>query len=466
MNVNCCDHKKEDIQVNKSADDVANFPRITQSETSLAYFKNRILYGYNEFNTSNNNNISGFSFSDLGKSWTDGGTIPLNPRGSNDGDPVIAVDKKGIFYYGQIGTEVIANNLEGVISVSTGIINPNNTITMNQPQVIGRGQNPSPNGSSQDKEWIAVGPDRNSQGDEALYVAWRDLTDNNSIRFSKYRTGQNLTQLIASKTIVAGGPNNSGAFIAVDSVGDIYIFYERRDNFAQIGQPNRSIRMIKSTDGGNTFPLNIQVSPFFPAAATTTGPCGRPSIGVDNSRQIRMNEFPHADIGPDGTIYVVWNAGTVVGATTFINVFLAYSQDQGNSWNQVNITNNSSFPFLPSVAANCEGAHIQYNRFNDPNEVGGVGDGTFGIFMRTFSLSDGLSEELMVSNQFSPVPITHPNPGIADCYIGDYNQIISGPGSCLLHSWGDNRNLLNGQINPNVFFKSTSSKKKHDGCCN
>ena len=185
VNVNCCDHKKEDIQVNKSADDVANFPRITQSETSLAYFKNRILYGYNEFNTSNNNNISGFSFSsDLGKSWTDGGTIPLNPGGSNDGDPVIAVDKKGIFYYGQIGTEVIANNLEGVISVSTGIINPNNTITMNQPQVIGRGQNPSPNGSSQDKEWIAVGPDRNSPGDEALYVAWRDLTDNNSIRFS------------------------------------------------------------------------------------------------------------------------------------------------------------------------------------------------------------------------------------------------------------------------------------------
>ncbi|HWO96705.1 MAG TPA: hypothetical protein VNM45_10280 [Bacillus sp. (in: firmicutes)] len=225
--------------------------------------------------------------------------------------------------------------------------------------------------------------------------------------------------------------------------------------------------MTKSTDGGNTFPINVQVSPLFSAAATTVGPCGRPSIGVDNTRQIRMNEFPHAAIGPDGTIYVVWNAGTVVGGTTFINVFLAYSQDQGNSWNQVNITNNSSFPFFPSVAANCEGAHIQYNRFNDPNRDGGVGDGTFGVFIRTFSLSNGVSEELMVSNQFSPVPITHPNPepNIADCYMGDYNQIISGPGSCLLHSWGDNRNLLNGQVNPNVFFKLTAPTKKRDCGC-
>ncbi|MED4287386.1 sialidase family protein [Priestia megaterium] len=451
-------------QVNNSADDVANFPRITQSETSLAYFKNRILYGYNDRNIANNR--SGFSFSsDLGKSWTDGGAIPSNPGGTNGGDPVIAVDKNGIFYYGQLGTEVIAGNVEGVISVATAIINPNNTITINLPQVVGRGQNPTPVSGDQDKEWIAVGPDRGSPGDEALYVAWRDLTNNNGIRFSKYRTGLNLTQLIPSKTIVTGGPtnNNSGAFIVVDSVGDIYVFYERREDSRVINTPNRSIRMTKSTDGGNTFPIDVPVSPPFAAAATDTTICGRPSIGVDNSRRIRMNEFPQASIGPDGTIYVVWNAGTIVGGTPFINVYLAYSQDQGKSWNQVNITNNSPFHFFPSVAANCEGAHIQYNRFNDPNGVGGVGDGTFGIFMRTFSLSNGVSKELMVSNQFSPVPITHPNPEPvgADCYMGDYNQLILGPGNCLLHSWGDNRNLLNGRINPNVFFKLTSPKKKN-----
>ncbi|MFB2347918.1 exo-alpha-sialidase [Priestia megaterium] len=424
-----------------------------QSETSLAYFKNLILYGFNDINE-NPNNLSGFSFSNnLGETWTDGGLISLKADGTNLGDPVIAVDSNGIFYYGQLGGEVRDGRLEGIISVSTGTFNAAGTIAMGLPQLVGRGQNPGiSKPGDQDKEWIAVGPDKNNPGNEALYVAWRDKTSNDSIRFSKYRTGQNLTEVIGSKNIVAGAPATSGAFIVVDSVGDIYVFYERRD-FGVIGVPNRSIRMTKSTDGGNTFPIDVQVSPLFAAAATTTDFCGRPTIGVDNTRRIRMNEFPHASIGPDGTLYVVWNAGTVAGTTTFINVFLAYSQDGGNNWNQVNITNNVSFPFFPSVTANCKGAHIQYNRFNDPNNVGNIGNGTFGIFMKTFSLNTGLSQERVISNPSSQVPITN-NFG---CYMGDYNQIISGPGSCLLHSWGDNRNIANGQPNPDVFFRLTSS---------
>lgn len=422
----------------------------TQSETSLAYFGDFILYGFNDLAT---NNFSGFAFSNnLGQTWTDGGSIPQNPGGLNRGDPVIAVDRNGIFYYGQVSGELIGGRQEGVISVSTGRFNANGTITMGFPQVVGRGQNPAgSNVGDQDKEWIAVGPDKNNPGNEALYVAWRDLTNNNSIRFSKYSTGQNLTQLIASKDIVNNGVLNSGAFIVIDSTGNIYVFYERVDNFFTIGQPNRSIRMVKSIDGGNTF-IDLPVSLPFAAAATTTLPCNRPSIGVDNARQIRMNEFPHASIGPDGTLYVVWNEGTVIGNTTFINVFLAYSQDGGNNWNEVNITNNISFPFFPSVIANCKGAHIQYNRFNDPNNVGGIGNGTFGLFMKTFSLNTGLSQERVISNAFSQVPITN-NSG---CYMGDYNQIIAGPGSCLLHSWGDNRNIVNGQPNPDVFFRLTS----------
>ncbi|PJZ17847.1 hypothetical protein CEW46_32050, partial [Bacillus cereus] len=90
----------KEVQVNNPASDVANFPRITQSETSLARFKDFILYGFNDLN--NPNNFSGFAFStDLGKHWTDG-SIPTIPGQSNGGDPTIAVDKKGIFYYGQI----------------------------------------------------------------------------------------------------------------------------------------------------------------------------------------------------------------------------------------------------------------------------------------------------------------------------------------------------------------------------
>lgn len=96
-----------------------------------------------------------------------------------------------------------------------------------------------------------------------------------------------------------------------------------------------------------------------------------------------------------------------------------------------------------------------------------MGDRTFGIFTKTFSPYTGLSEERMVSTQFSPVPETNPSPGgdVARCFMAEYNQVIAGPGSCLLHAWGDNRNTLNARINPDVFFRLTSSKKRHDCEC-
>ncbi|EJV69794.1 hypothetical protein BWGOE3_35140 [Bacillus mycoides] len=458
----------KEVQVNNPARDVANFPNITQSETTLAHFKDFILYGFNDIN--NTNSLSGFSFSsDSGKHWKESGTIPVNPGGVNEGDPVIAVDKKGIFYYGQLGGEVINGVFQGVISVSTGTINPNKTITMHPPQVVGRGQNPSATIGTQDKEWITVGPDRIRPGKEALYVVWTDFTTtggNSNIRFSKYTTGVNLQDLITDRDIIIPPNANTfvrGANLVVDKQGNIYVFYEEITNFLQLGQPNRTIRMRKSTDGGNTFPLNTDVvvsTTSFAPAANNVVQCGvdgagnpilRPVISV-GTQNIRNNEFPQASIGPNGTIYVVWNAGTIINGP--INIFLTFSENQGATWSPpVNITLGLPFAFFPSVATNADGAHIQYNRFNDPAGVGGVGNRTFGIFMKTFSVSKGLSLESVVSNPSSPVVTL-------TCYMGDYNQIITGPGHSLLHAWGDNRNTLNGQINPDVFFRKTDSKKK------
>ncbi|MEA1012933.1 MULTISPECIES: sialidase family protein [Bacillus] len=450
----------KEVQVNSRANDVANFPNIIQSETSLAHFKDFILYGFNDLNGTNS--VSGFSFSaDLGKHWRQTGTIPVNPGGFNDGDPVIAADRNGIFYYGQLSREVVNGVFQSVISVSTGTVNPNKTITMRPPQVVGRGQNPSANRGTQDKEWITVGPDRNRPGQEALYIVWTDFTTaggNARIRFSKYTTGVQLNPLITDRDIIIP-PNantfNRGANVVVDKQGNIYVFYEQITNFLTLGQPNRTIRMSRSTDGGNTFPLNVAVSPPFAAAANQVVLCDqqRPVIAVNAQNNIRNNEFPQASIGPDGTIYVVWNAGTVINGQTFINVFLAFSRNQGTTWSPpLNVTQDHfSFAFFPSVAANAKGAHIQYNRFNDPAGVGGIGNGTFGIFKKTFSLAKSLSPESVVSNPSSPV-------FTVSCYMGDYNQVVTGPRDSLLHSWGDNRNTLNGQPNPDVFFRKTESK--------
>ncbi|PEL62867.1 hypothetical protein [Bacillus toyonensis] len=477
----------KEVQVNNPAVDIASFPNITQSETSLARFKDFILCGFNDTNNATGvagaSSYSGFSFSkDLGKNWTDGGSIPANPGGQNFGDPSLAVDRNGVFYYSQIGDELIGGRQEGVITVSTGTISPNKTITMNLPQVVGRGQTPAASDpGNQDKAWITVGPDADNPGNEALYVVWTDFGPPNvgtKIRFSKFGTGVTLTPIIPSQTIVAGANAVFGAFPVVDKAWNIYVFYESRlpGTFAQLNTANRSIRMAKSIDGGNTFPINVQVSAgLFAAAATDVVPCGpanelRPVILTEQQRVIRMFEIPQAGIGPDGTIYVVWNQRRNIGGTTFIDVFLAYSQNGGNNWTQVNISNNLPHAFFPSVAVNKKGAHIQYNRFNDPNNVGGIGNGTFGVFMKTFSLHKGVSKvgkENMVSTKFSQVPNNHIpsggvfvnfDPRVFSCYMGEYNQVITGPGHSLLHAWGDNRNILNGQNNPDVFFRKTESK--------
>ncbi|MDD7794377.1 sialidase family protein [Clostridium sp. 'White wine YQ'] len=432
-------------QVNSTNEDINRKPRVTQSETSLARFRNFILFGFNDSNIPGN--FSGFAFSsDCGINWTDGGNLPQNPPWQNGGDPVIAVDSHGIFYYAELG--VLPNTEVGIIQISTGVVNPQTKrITMNTPFVAGEGTSPT---NFEDKEWMAVGPDP-SRGKfaEAIYLTWTDFSNNGTaIRFSKWVVGVTPTVLIASKTI---SPDNnvSGSFPVIGPDGTIYVFYEQITSGV-----NRVIRMVKSTDGGTTFSPPTTVANLKIAANNVLG-CGRPAIQVTPTKTIRSNEFPHAAIGPDGMLYVVFNSGT--GNTLpqpAINIYLAYSRDKGVTWVIRQITGNTAYAFMPSVIADNRGAHIQYSRFDGTS---GVGNGRFALFMRTFNIRRGLSAERMVSTVFSLVPDTNPNfdPGVANCYMGDYNQIIRGPGCSLYHGWGDNRNDIYNGNNPDVFFIQT-----------
>lgn len=153
----------------------------------------------------------------------------------------------------------------------------------------------------------------------------------------------------------------------------------------------------------------------------------------------------------------MWNDGVNLDIPGSIDIYLAYSRDRGENWEVVQVTNGPAHAFMPAVAADANGAHVQYSRFGGEQ---GVGDGTFALFMKAFSVEGGLGEERMVSSVFSPVPQNQPqnfDPGIAGCYMGDYNQIVPGPGLSLLHSWSDNRNSPEGN-NPDVFFIQTASR--------
>lgn len=433
-------------QVNSVAKDINANGRIDQSETSLAYYKNFVAFGYND--ASNTPNATGFSYSnDGGNTWVDTSGVPSIANNANRGDPVLSVDSKGIFYFAHLGAPLGTNNLfiqlsVGEINKSTAAINFGTPIRISDPAAI-----------NDDKPWVTVGPDFNRPKNESVYVVWTNLTTNR-LRFSKLSVGPNPQVLIAPIDITTTG-SPLGANVTVDQNGVIYVIYLDR---TAAGVPGRAIRMVRSTDGGFTFTNPILVSNVTIAgtAVVSDGRFNRDVIQVTTAKNIRILEFPSVSIGPDGVIYVVWTDGRNQ-PTTGDDIYLAYSSNRGDNWNIIQATNNIAHEFFPSVAADCHGAHIQYARFNSSNGTIGIGDQTFALFKKTFSLQNGLGPESMVSTVFSRVLSNNPSTtGFGNLYMGDYNQVIIGPGNTLLHAWGDNRNDPNGN-NPDVFFIQTRS---------
>ncbi|MDQ8739411.1 DUF11 domain-containing protein [Paenibacillus sp. LHD-38] len=441
-------------QVNNPAQDTAAPDNnITQSETSLAAFGPFILFGFNDSNQAITDNFSGFAFSsDGGSTWSDCGSMPQNPNVGNFGDPVIAVDSQGVFYYAHLGIDFTPDPPHSFIQISTASVNLlTRLLEIRNPFVAGEGSPGDPE-SFQDKEWITVGLDPSRPGQQSLYVTWTEfpsaLFAATRLRFAKWTTGCDPQPLIASKDVTIGSTpvlNIQGSFPVSDNSGNLYIFYE------QFGD-GLSISVVKSTDGGQTFLNPVSTGgAISPVIAINTISCNRRAIVVSAAKAIRMNEFPHAAVGPDNTLYVVWNSFDSPGN---YSIRLAFSTNGGVNWTVRTITTTTTHEFFPSVAANALGAHIQYNRFLDPDNVGGVGNGTFALFKRSYDrLTDTISPETRLSTADSLVPDTNPNfdSALAGCYMGDYNQIIAGPGTTLLHGWSDNRNGTNGN-NPDAFF--------------
>ena len=102
-------------QVNDPAQDSASgvFPHITQSETTVARFDTFVVFGFNDTNNAFNggNTFTGYAFSsDSGVTWSDCGNPPKGSLlAEDDGDPVLAVDSNGIFYFARIATATSEN---------------------------------------------------------------------------------------------------------------------------------------------------------------------------------------------------------------------------------------------------------------------------------------------------------------------------------------------------------------------
>ena len=447
------------VRVNDPSLDTHQPDQTTQSETAVAVAGSNVVVGYNDSQLTlqpfllASANLTGFSYSSNGgTSFTDGGGLPLTPEFINFGDPWLATDRNGTFYFSQLQFDYFNFNLDiGVAKSSNG------GQTWSQPQPITR-----PTFDvlySGDKDAMAVGPDPSLKTRDNVYVAWDDF----SIDFSTCTdvSCPVLYGLPVARSIDGGATwqvtyadrfasdidtgcsfqQYIGALPIVDpKSGDVFVAAERfavNDPTCEGGSFTTDISIFRSTDGGQTFGPRVKiadVTPSFPNGVLKLAP----------SQYIRNLELPTAAF-LNNALYVAWNDGTSGNS----HVRLAKSTNAGSSWSLSWATQGSNDEFQPALSGDNQ-LHLLYYSRNSNN--------TLDTIVANSSNGSGFVARRVTSQSFPGVS-TFPqfDPIIAFTYMGDYIANVS-DGSHQYFAWGDNRDKVtnflwpNGRNDPNVYF--------------
>jgi hypothetical protein len=208
-----------------------------------------------------------------------------------------------------------------------------------------------------DKEWVAVDPNDSNK----VYLVWSIFTGlvTSRLLFSRSLDG-GQTWSFPPTTITEtfdGEINIQGSANIVDNEGNIHVTWV---NFG-----DNQIRYAKSTDSGASFSAPMDVAPIDPIPRyLPNGNYRTPTmtmLDVDNTQGNRS-----------GSLYVTW-ADISLGDG---DIFLAYSHDNGGSWQgpiRVNNDNESNGidQFFPAVSVSDEGwVHVTfYDRRNDTDNT-------------------------------------------------------------------------------------------------
>jgi hypothetical protein len=130
-------------------------------------------------------------------------------------------------------------------------------------------------------------------------------------------------------------------------------------------------------------------------------------------------------------------------------IFLSFSRDGNVTWSSPQVisgtvaSDHMSDRFQPWLAADASGLHAMwYERVKGTSEDVLRTDKE-DLTLATPTLAPIAGAETQISATTFPVIQTNPNqdPIIANCYMGDYNNIIS-TGTSRYVTWGDNRNTV------------------------
>jgi hypothetical protein len=412
------------VRVNDRAQD-ENPSLTTQSETAIALFGQTIVLGWNDIGQFlKTGSLTGYGVSaDGGRTFRDRGVIPPVRGGANLGDPDIAVDSQGNFYFSQISLDADGIAFIGVAKSTDG------GLTFSPP--ISASWNVSGPDSFQDKEFI-VADNTGGRFDGNVYVSWTRFTAQGSqIFFARSTDGGRRFE----KSIALSSPGHfvQGSIPRVGPGGEVYVAW--RDFNAP------GIRISKSMDGGVTFGAdgvdNTLVSKIeFIGEDAPPGTCE--SRRILNGYIDAGFEFPGLAVNPlNGAVYVTYNSNPPGIDQT--DIYFARSSDGGRSWSEperVNDDRTTTDQWMPAmtVAPNGTLAIIWYDRRLDPNNL------KFDVYMAVSH--DGGRTWLpnrRVTTVSSDVPPLGPSfDRVRPCYMADYNDIAADHENFYI-VWGDNR---------------------------
>jgi hypothetical protein len=413
------------VRVNDRAQD-ENPSLTTQSETAVATFGSNVVVGWNDvgqfFQTAS---LTGYGYStDGGRTFTDGGVIPPPPGGANLGDPDVAVDSRGTFYFSQISIDADGVAFIGVAKSTDG------GRTFSRP--VSASWSVSGPDSFQDKEFITA-DGTGGPFDGNVYVSWTRFSSQGSqIMFARSSDGGRSFE----RAIALSPPGHfvQGSIPRVGPNGEVYVAWR---DFNTPG-----IFVSKSTDGGRTFGAD---------GVSNVQAAGIEFIGQDAPRATCQGrrilngyidagfEFPSMAVSPgNGEVYIVYNSNPP--GVDQADVYFVRSSDGGRSWSEpvrLNDDRTTSDQFMPAVAVAEDGtvAAIWYDRRNDSKNL------KMDIYMARSH--DGgrtwLPNERVTTTMFDVPPLGPNFDVVRPCYMGDYIDIAADAQNFYL-IWGDNRN--------------------------
>ncbi len=514
----------DNVQVNNPALDHIQifegfrpFVLTTESETSVRAFGRNVVATYNSSagvhfipNPSGPGLVAdrlfltGFSSStDGGHTWKSGFMPPLPGSIFTFGDPALDIDRRGNFYFANLGAD------------ATGA----STVQFNKSTDGGRTFSPAvvvQQDDGSDKDWIAVGPDPQHPQRDNVYVTWTSFQASGAqLRLGRsIDGGATWTVSIVYAPSPDPDPTHPQEFIqstnpVVDHfTGRLYIPFLHFSNADQ-----DFIQILFSDDGGATFQFvkfNIPGAPDATLLPITQAghlaECGvaiqqpptGPPVFVPNTRltvhagpnvggsltglprwvnATRILTQPALD-ARRGFLFLAWANSTSTSfgdPTSHSNILAMQSRNGGRTWSAPVAVNShqDTQNVMPAVSISDDGQNVYALYFTqhgdesmDVNLAKSEDGGHFDVNRVTST-----SVRLAPSN--SPLPtVTNPfattnyDRVIAQCYtLGEYLSVVEQSGT-VYALWGDSRNLLqqpvnaldpiSGQVHPveDVFFQA------------